>query len=177
MAMNEHDLDPLDDLEDDDEPRALVRHLRAKIKDQRRQLANAFEDGKTAGRDEEQRDQAWKTTGIPASVRALMGDVDPRDPDALAAKAAELQADGLRWGDEAAAVTARVEEEARMGALDRMSGLAAGGSIPDVEGAKADRIKAAIDRHQEVPQEELAWFLEHVEGATDAITAAKRRGW
>jgi hypothetical protein len=83
MAMNEHDLDPLDDLEDDDEPRALVRHLRAKIKDQRRQLANAFEDGKTAGRDEEQRDQAWKTTGIPASVRALMGDVDPRDPDAL----------------------------------------------------------------------------------------------
>ena len=176
--MNEDDLDPLDDPEDEDEARTtLVRRLRAQIKDQRRQLNNALEDGKAIGRDERDRELAWEQTGIPARVRALMGDVDPRDPDALAAKVAELQDDGLRWGDEAAAITARIEQEARGATLDRMSSLAAGGSVVDPTEDKAAKIKARIDNHQGVSEADLAWFIEHVEGAADAIGAAKRRGW
>jgi hypothetical protein len=58
-----------------------------------------------------------------------------------------------------------------------MSSLAAGGSVVDAEEDKAAKIKARIDRHQPVSDEELAWFLEHVEGAADAITAAQRRGF
>jgi hypothetical protein len=167
MASEEDDLDPLEDLEDEDEERTtLVRRLRARIK-----------DGKAAGRDEEQRDQAWQATSIPARVRALMGDVDERDPDALAAKVAELQADGLRWGDEAAAITAKVEQEARSATLDRMSSLAAGGSVPNAEDDKANRIKARIDSGQEVPDADLSWFWQHVGGAHEAITTAKRIGW
>ena len=175
MATDEDDLEPLDDL-DEDEPSSLVQRLRSKIKDLRRQLSCAFEDGKASGRVEVQRDHAWKTTGIPERVRALIGDVDPRAPDALAAKVGELQADGLRWGDEAAAITATVEQEARSATLDRMSSLAAGGSVVDVEDDKAAKLKARIDSGQDVTDAELAWFLEHVEGAADATRRPSGEG-
>ena len=175
MAMEQDDLDPLDD--EDEERTTLVRRLRAQLQEQGRQLKRALEDGKQIGRDERDRELAWERSGIPSRIQTLMGEVDPRDPDALAAKAAELQADGIRWGDEAAAITARVEEQARSATLDRMSSLAAGGSVVDVESHKAAKIKARIDSHQGVSEADLAWFIEHVEGAADAITAAKGRGY
>jgi hypothetical protein len=58
-----------------------------------------------------------------------------------------------------------------------MSSLAAGGSVANVEDDKAGKIKARIDSHQPVSDEEMAWFVDHVNGAADAIGAAQRRGY
>jgi hypothetical protein len=180
LDLDELDAELTDQLEDEDQDpreRHTLSEIRAALRRTKGKLERAFEDGKAAGRDEEQRDQAWKQAGIPERVRTLMGDVDPRDPDALGAKVQELQRDGLGWGDEAAAITALVEEDARRATLDRMSSLAAGGSVANVEDNKAAKIKARIDSHQPVSDEEMAWFVDHVNGAAEAVTAARQRGF
>jgi hypothetical protein len=182
LDLDELDAELTDQLEDEDQDqdpreRHTLSEIRAALRRTKGKLEQAFEDGKAAGRDEEQRDQAWRATGIPERVRTLMGDVDPRDSDALAAKVQELQRDGLRWGDDTAATAVRVEDEQRAATLERMSSLAAGGSVVNVEDGKAQQIKARIDSGQEVPPEELGWFLEHVNGAADAIGSAQRRGY
>jgi hypothetical protein len=58
-----------------------------------------------------------------------------------------------------------------------MSSLAAGGSVANVEDNKAARIKGHIDAHQPVSDEEMAWFVDHVNGAADALGSAQRRGY
>jgi hypothetical protein len=179
------DLDELDDeltgqLDGEDlEPRErhTLSEIRAALRRTKGKLERAFEDGKAAGRDEEQREQAWNASGLPPAVRALMADVDPRDTDALTRKAEQLRAGGLRWGDEAADIAARVEEDARAATLTRMSSLAAGGSVVDAEDDKLTKIKARIDTHQGVSDDELAWFLERVGGAAEQITDAKLKGF
>jgi hypothetical protein len=187
MATDDEDLD-LDELDEeltdqlDDEDlgqreRHTLSQIRAALRRTKGKLERAFEDGKAAGRDEEQREQAWRAARIPDSARVLFDGTDPRDAQALQARVEELQRSGLRWGDDTAAAAARVEDEQRAATLSRMSSLAAGGSVVDAEEDKAAKIKARIDRHQPVSDEELAWFLEHVEGAADAITAAQRRGF
>jgi hypothetical protein len=61
VAMEQDDLDPLNDLEDEDEASTtLVRRLRAQLKEQGRQLKRALEDGKQIGRDERDRELAWE---------------------------------------------------------------------------------------------------------------------
>ena len=188
MASNDvEDLD-LDELEaeltdqlDDDDLEQRERHtlseIRAALRRTKGKLERAFEDGKAAGRDEEQRDQAWRATGIPERVRTLMGDVDPRDAQALHARVEELQRDGLRWGDDTAATAAQLQDDARQATLERMSSLAAGGSVANVEDDKAAKIKGRIDAHQPVSDEEMAWFVDHVNGAADALGSAQRRGY
>jgi hypothetical protein len=109
LDLDELDAELTDQLDGDDleqRERHTLSEIRAALRQTKGKLERAFEDGKAAGRDEEQRDQAWKASGIPSAVRTLMGDVDPRARDALAAKVQELQRDGLRWGDDTAATAA-----------------------------------------------------------------------
>jgi len=166
----------IDDEDQDPRERHTLSEIRAALRRTKGKLERAFEDGKAAGRDEEQREQAWQAAKIPDSARVLFDGTDPRDQQALQARVEELQRSGLRWGDDTAAA-ARVEDEQRAATLARMSSLAAGGSVANVEDDKAGKIKARIDSHQPVSDEEMAWFVDHVNGAADAIGAAQRRGY
>jgi outer membrane scaffolding protein for murein synthesis (MipA/OmpV family) len=112
--------------------------------------------------------------------RKHLGDVDPRDTEALAAKVEELQADGLSWGGSPDLAAQSAEDAARMTTLSRMSDAAAGGLAPnshtgDVD--KASRIKARIDAGQEVGADEQAWFLSYTSGAVQQHTAARSKGY
>jgi hypothetical protein len=179
MVLHDHDLDDLD--EDDQEPaegNGLVRRLRAQIKDQGRQLKKALEDGKQIGRDERDRELAWERSGIPARVRTLMSDVDPRDADALRAKVAELQADGLSWNGSPDLAAQRAAEQAGSATLGRMAIAAASGQHhTDPDGDKAAAIKRRIDAGQPVDQGEAEWFMNHVAQAVAALGAAQGKGY
>jgi hypothetical protein len=179
MVMHDDDLDDLD--EDDQEPvegNALVRRLRAQIKDQGRQLKKALEDGKQIGRDERDRELAWERSGIPARVRTLMADVDPRDRHALAAKVAELQADGLSWHGSPDLAAAAAAEQAGSASLGRMAHAAATGQhVSDLDGDKAAAIKHRIDTGQDVDQAEAEWFMHYTAQAAAALGAAQGKGF
>jgi hypothetical protein len=184
------DLDELDDeltgqLDDEDlDPRErhTLAEIRAALRRTKGKLERAFDDGKTAGRDEAQREQAWEAAGIPARVRDLMGDVDPRDRDALAAKVAELQADGLSWGGSPDPTAQRAAEHAaertRSATLGRMATAAAAGQqVTDPEGDKAAAIKRRIDAGQPVSDDEAAWFTSYVTQVAAAMGAAQGKGF
>jgi hypothetical protein len=78
------DLEELTDQLDDEDLEPRQRHTLAEVRAALRRIKGKLE--RAAGRDEEQREQAWTAAGIPARIRSLMGEVDPRDSDALAAR-------------------------------------------------------------------------------------------
>jgi hypothetical protein len=190
MAINEEelDLDELDEelsdqLDDEDlEPRErhTLSEIRAALRRTKGKLERAFQDGKAAGRDEEQREQAWRSANIPDAARALFHGIDPRDADALRARTEELQRSGLRWGDSPDLTAAAAEEQARMATLNRMSSAIAGGTpLGDGSGDldRAKRIKARIDQGQGVSPEDEEWFSSYVAGAVQSHTAGRGRGY
>jgi hypothetical protein len=178
MVMHDDDLDDLEDLEEPAEDNTLVRRLRAQIKDQGRQLKKALEDGKQIGRDERDRELAWERSGIPPRVQALMADVDPRDGDALRAKVAELQADGLSWGGAPDLAAAAAAEQQRATTLGRMATAAASGQHhSDPDGDKAAALKRRIDAGQEVDHDDAEWLVNYVTQAAAAMGAAQGKGF
>jgi len=145
---------------------ALIRHFRKLAKGHRAALERVASETReqvlaeqTAARRAE---AGFRRLGVPEGARALFQGVDPGDGQAMAARAAELRAMGVTWGQPQAPPPPAVDPT--LAAQAAMQAAEAGGNAPDPLEARVARMAASPD----------AASAEQVRGITDEVNARVR---
>jgi len=117
----------------DPRPAAVIKHLRAATKRHRREVDRIREEARTEARQElireRQSEAGFRRLGVPPSARALFGDVDATDQQAMQARADELREAGVTWPNQPQPPV--TPPDPNLAAQMAMMAAAAGGTHPD----------------------------------------------
>src|SRR5438128_7055581 len=112
------------------------------MKRSRQQIETIRAEARTEARQElireRQTEAGFRRLGVPPSARALFGDVDTTDEQAMAAPANELREAGVTWPGQPQP-PAPPPPDPNLAAMIAMQAAAAGGDTPGSEGDLADR--------------------------------------
>ena len=129
----------------DPRPAAVIKHLRAATKRHRKEIDRIRAEAITVARGEliaeRQRESAFRRLAVPQSARALFGDLDPTDQQAMAARADELRQAGVTWPGQPQP-PGPPPPDPNLAAQVAMMAAAAGGTHPDDAGDLGARMKA-----------------------------------
>jgi hypothetical protein len=123
---------------------AVIRQLRAAAKRHRKEVDRIRDEARTEARQElvreRQTEASYRRLGVPPSGRALFGDLDPTDFEAMQARADELREAGVTWPGQPQP-PAPPPPDPNLAAQQAMMAAAAGGGTEGAEGDLAERLR------------------------------------
>jgi hypothetical protein len=128
----------------DPSARALIRRMRGVLKQFGRKVDTIRAEARTEARQElireRQTEAGFRRLAVPPSARALFGDMDPADEQAMAARSDELREAGVTWPGQPQP-PAPPPPDPNLVAVQAMQAAAAGGGTEGAEGDLAYRMK------------------------------------